>query len=209
MIEMLKTRKSIICLDGNLPCDLVRKLDLPIVAADRAANALIKNGIEPDVIIGDLDSVDETLLRDRPHIKIDDQDSTDFEKALEYVEKKSLTPTIVTGIDGGCIDHALGNVSIFSRTNCVAVFENMILVTIDEDKTLNVPIGAKISIFGIPRCLITSRGLKWELDDYEAAIDGKNSISNRAVSSQIELKVSSGKAIVFVYTKNVSDAGSL
>jgi thiamine pyrophosphokinase len=209
MIETLRSHKSIVCLNGNLPCDLIRKLGLPIVAADGAANTLIKNGIEPDVIIGDLDSVDSDLLRSRFCIKIDDQDMTDFEKAINYVEEKSMTPAVVAGVDGGCVDHVLGNICIFSRTKFAAISEDAIFMTIDGDKSFDVPVNTKISIFGAPSCAATSRGLKWELDEYEMSFDGKNSCSNRAASSRVELKVLSGKALVFIHTKNVYDAGSL
>jgi thiamine pyrophosphokinase len=202
------TYKSILCLDGTLPCDLIKELNLPVVAADGAANTLIKNGVEPEIIIGDLDSVNADLLQNRRHIKIENQDSTDFEKALSFIEEKSMTPAIVAGIDGGYIDHILGNVSIFSATKFTAVTSDMIFMAVDDKKILNVPEDTKISILGMPRCVIKSSGLKWELNNHELSVMGQTSLCNRAASRQVELDVISGKAIVFVYTRPISDAGS-
>ncbi|MDR2158233.1 MAG: thiamine diphosphokinase, partial [Holosporaceae bacterium] len=132
--EDLSKYKSILCLNGDLICDLIGDINLPIVAADGAANTLIQNGIEPDIIIGDLDSVDDNTLLCRTHLKIDSQVHTDFEKALNFIEEKSISPAIVMGVDGGYIDHVLGNISIFSRTNFIAISKDIIFMTIDDYK---------------------------------------------------------------------------
>jgi thiamine pyrophosphokinase len=165
--------------------------------------------VEPEIIIGDLDSVDGALLRGRNHLKIDNQNNTDFEKALDFIEEKSMAPSIVMGIGGGYLDHILGNISIFSRTKFLAVLDDIILMAVSDHKVLNVPINTKISIFGMPSCLITSRGLKWELENHSLSLLGQSSQSNRALSSRVELNVSTGKALVFIYTKQISDAGSI
>ncbi|MDR0678418.1 MAG: thiamine diphosphokinase [Holosporaceae bacterium] len=210
--EILKNEsayRSILCLDGNLQCDLIKKINLPVVAVDGAANVLVKNEIEPEIIIGDLDSVDSNLLCGRNHLKIENQDNTDFEKALDFIEEKSMAPSIVMGINGGYLDHIWGNICIFSRTKYLAILDGIIFMTVNNCKVLNVPINTKISIFGMPSCLIASRGLKWELEDHYLSMMGQSSQSNRALSSRVELNVSIGKALVFIYTKLISDAGSV
>lgn len=202
VLEDLYKYKSILCLDGDLPCDLIKKINLPIIAADGAANTLILNGLEPTVIIGDLDSVDPNLLSDRTHLRIDCQDSTDFEKSLNFIKEKSMAPTIIMGISGGCIDHVLGNISIFSETKFVAISGNIIFMPVNENRSFNVLINTKISIFGMPSCIISSKGLKWELDNEQISLSGKNSISNRAAAAIVELEILSGQAMVFIYGKS-------
>ena len=60
----LKQYKSVLCLNGDLPkASFFREMDLPIIAADGAANYLIKNDILPEVIIGDLDSIDRKQFK--------------------------------------------------------------------------------------------------------------------------------------------------
>ncbi|MDR2724358.1 MAG: thiamine diphosphokinase [Holosporaceae bacterium] len=212
MISILKSLskyKSILCLDGDLPCDFIKKIDFPIIAADGAANTLIKNSIEPSLIIGDLDSVDDSLLTERAHLKIENQESTDFEKALDFIRTKSLTPTIVMGIDGGYVDHILGNISIFSRTEYVAISNDMIFMSLDKSQNFDVPMNTKISIFGMPRCSVKSKGLKWELDGELLSFPGESSQSNRAIYPTVELEILYGRAMVFIYTKVIHDAGAL
>jgi thiamine pyrophosphokinase len=201
--------KSILCLNGSLGYDLIKKINLPVVAVDGATNALIENGIEPEIIIGDLDSVNDDLLRGRRHLKIESQDNTDFEKALDFIEKKSMSPSIVMGVGGGYLDHIFGNISIFSRTKFVAISDSTVFMVIDGCKILNIPINTKISIFGMPSCLITSKGLKWELKDHYLSMTGQTSQSNRASAPKVELDVLMGKALVFIYTETISDAGSI
>ena len=211
MINILKglsKYKSLLCLDGDLPCDIIREINLPIIAADGAANTLIRNNLEPILIIGDLDSVDKGLLDGRAYLETASQENTDFEKALDFIEMKSLTPTIVTGINGGHIDHILGNICIFSRTEFVAISNDMIFLPLSKSRNFNIPENTKISIFGMPQCAMRSRGLKWELDGEIMSFLGKNSQSNRVVSSTIELEILSGRALVFIYTKIILDAGS-
>ena len=84
MIPDIERYKSIICLDGELPVEFLKKISLPILAADGAANTLIHNGITPNVIIGDLDSLNHDIVRNIRIVKDFDQNSTDFEKIMEY-----------------------------------------------------------------------------------------------------------------------------
>ncbi|MDR1334341.1 MAG: hypothetical protein LBJ71_03925, partial [Holosporaceae bacterium] len=130
-------------------------------------------------------------------------------KALRYIEDESLAPAIVFGIDGGYVDHVLGNISIFSRTEFAAISKDIIFLAVEGNRSFHVEINTKISIFGMPHCIIKSKGLKWELNDHELSIGGMNSSSNRATSNVVELELSEGRALVFIYTKNILDKGML
>jgi thiamine pyrophosphokinase len=207
-LKILPPCQSVVCLDGSLPYRWIQKLNLPIIAADGAANKLLRHHIEPQMILGDLDSVDESLLYGRKYLKISDQDTTDFEKVLGYAERESLTPTLVTGIDGGSIDHMLGNVSILARTRSLFLTKNIIGMVLDGNYQFDkIPLHTKISIFGMPHCRVQSKGLRWELNSVELSVGGEISLGNRARSSEIELKVLSGKAMVCIYRNAVRDAG--
>jgi thiamine pyrophosphokinase len=164
--------------------------------------------MEPQIILGDLDSVDEHLLQGRKYLKISDQDTTDFEKALSYAEKESLTPSVVAGMDGGYIDHILGNMNILTRTGSIFLTKNIVGMVLDGHHFFDkIPLRTKISIFGVPHCVVQSKGLRWELNAMELSMGGKFSLGNRTQSSEIELKVLSGKAMVCIYMRAIRDAG--
>ncbi len=84
----------------------VHGLGYPVIAADSGADILREAGVQPDVIIGDMDSISDT--RAWPHrtkiAKISEQETTDFEKAL-YATSASLY--LAFGFLGHRLDHSL------------------------------------------------------------------------------------------------------
>ncbi|MDR2777099.1 MAG: thiamine diphosphokinase [Puniceicoccales bacterium] len=182
-------------------------MQLPIIAADGAANSLATMGIIPHMVIGDLDSVRQDLLVDGKFIKLGDQNSSDFEKALNYLEDHSLLPSIILGMSGGYMDHILNNINVFTRTNSVFLGENIMGLMLRKTHVFNLEIGTKLSLFGIPRCCITTKGLKWNLSTAELVFPGFNSCFNRAALENIHIHVTSGAALLIVYTSTIVDAG--
>lgn len=203
--------KSVLVLDGDIPSSAFFKaIKLPIISADGATNKLHKIGISPSVIIGDLDSVNPKLLKQYRYEKVIDQSLSDFQKSLKYLETHDLLPTIICGIAGGYIDHTINNISIFMQTEKnLFVTDAIIGYKVQDIATYDFPIGTKISIIGMPECVITSKGLKWELQKYVTKFPGQNSCFNRVISTPITLIPHSGAALLLVYTKKISDAGLL
>ncbi len=92
-LNILKKAKSIICLDG-------------------ATTNLLKHGIEPTLIIGDLDSI-ETKHKIKYHdiiIEKNDQNQNDLRKALNWLEKNNYKSVKVLAAAGKREDHLIGNV---------------------------------------------------------------------------------------------------
>ena len=92
-LTILKKAKNIICLDG-------------------ATNNLIKHGLEPTLIIGDLDSIEskyKTMYKDII-IEKKDQNQNDLRKALSWVEKNNYRNVKVLGATGNREDHFIGNI---------------------------------------------------------------------------------------------------
>lgn len=208
MIVKLDEYRSVLCLHGTLPNrKFFQKMQLPIIAADGAANSLATMGIIPHMVIGDLDSVRQDLLVDGKFIKLGDQNSSDFEKALNYLEDHSLLPSIILGMSGGYMDHILNNINVFTRTNSVFLGENIMGLMLRKTHVFNLEIGTKLSLFGIPRCCITTKGLKWNLSTAELVFPGFNSCFNRAALENIHIHVTSGAALLIVYTSTIVDAG--
>ena len=200
--------KSIICLDGDLPISFLKSTSLDIIAVDGAANILFANQIKPTIILGDMDSVDPKILYNCDYIKLDDQDHTDFEKAIFYAKEKNLSPSIIVGMNGGYLDRILMNIGVFSQTDSVFLSEDMICMTVSGEKNFRLPLMTKISIFGVDPSLVTIRGVKWELENAEMAFGKFCSCSNRITSENFYLNVK-GKALLFIYLKDVVDSGKV
>ena len=200
--------RSVLCLDGDLPFGFLKQTSLPLIAADGAANVLVENGLEPSMIIGDCDSVRSELLGQYPHFCDRSQDTTDFEKVFDYLRKSDLLPTIVTGMNGGCLDRILANLGIFSGTDALFLSDTLIGFALTGKRTFAWPIDTKVSLFGCPSGTVTSQGLKWELNRTVLIFGGFQSCSNRVQTSPIALDIE-GKILVFAYRCIVKDAGNL
>ena len=200
--------RSVLCLDGELPLEFLEHTSLPLIAADGVANRLVANGLQPSVIVGDCDSVRTELLEQYPHVCDRSQDTTDFEKAFAYLKKENLLPTIVVGLSGGCLDRILSNVFIFSQTDALFLSDTLIGFALTGKRTFDWEVDTKVSLFGCPHAIVTSQGLKWELNRTELTFGGFQSCSNRVQTSPLILEVE-GKILVFVYRCEIKDAGSL
>lgn len=196
----LNKARSVIILNGNIPN--LEFTDKIIIAADGAAHKL---NITPHYVIGDMDSSSNFDLNSK-YIKIDDQNSTDFEKCLNFVTKNNLTPTLIIGMSGGEIDHALNNIYSFMKYS-----KNNEIYFLDEDENNKLKFGialknimnfevktnAKISIMPFPEAIISSYGLKWELNKTKLSLEYTSS-RNFAVKEDIELTLISGQALAII-----------
>lgn len=199
--------RSIICLHGDLPYEFLRKSALPIIAADGAANELYMQHINPAVVVGDLDSADEFIQKHFRCVQVEDQNFCDFEKALDFVRSNpELSPAIITGINGGFLDHILNNLRIFSQTDFLYFSSDMVGFVLKSFIELELPMNAKISIFGAPSALVYSKGLRWELN-YQLNFFENNSCGNRAIAPKISLNVGEGRALVLIYLNEIKDRG--
>lgn len=215
LLRQLGNYKSILCLNGDLPSkellnNIKIQFKLPVIAVDGASKKMYQLGIEPDLIIGDLDSDDPTLFPHVIRILRNHQDYSDFYKTVVYLEERELLPSIILGIDGGYLDHILYNISIFSQMNSVFITNMQIGFILNTSIQLNIEINSKISIIGCPQATINSNGLKWELVHHKLDMFGnhlyvESSLSNRTATSNIKINIINGRALVIIYTVNESD----
>ena len=165
----------------------------------------------PDLLIGDLDSIphSEELENRYPQLKIvrlREQDTTDFEKALHWVVANlEVSSLIILGALGKRTDHLITNLLVASN------IDESFNITLDHDDewifrvtpscplTLHGRKGVTLSILPIQVVTgVTTKGLKWELDGEK--IGGKRIIgqSNLCESDLVEITCQSGSLFVFL-----------
>ncbi len=90
-----------------------------IIAVDAGLEAVKALGLEPDMIVGDFDTVKPEVLayyRRMEHIVWDthqpEKDETDTELALLKAQATGCTEVVVMGATGGRMDHMLGNIHL-------------------------------------------------------------------------------------------------
>ena len=112
----MRYKNILIICNGEVPhSKIIKKFislaDL-IVCVDGGANSALKLNISPDYIIGDMDSI-KPLTAERfknvKHIFKPDQDFTDLEKTLIYLQEFKPEIIHIFGAIGNRIDHSLSN----------------------------------------------------------------------------------------------------
>lgn len=92
-----------------------------ILCADSGANVLYKAKIQPDVLLGDFDSIDEEVFQYFVEKGIKtvrfkaEKDITDTEIAIEYAIKLGATNITLFGATGSRLDHTLANIYVLEK----------------------------------------------------------------------------------------------
>lgn len=207
---------AILVLAGTSPSkqllqDCMSRSDL-VVAADGGANIFHKYDLEPDMLIGDLDSVTSHEWPNTSIVHISDQETTDLEKALRFLLEKDVKAIRILGGLGGRTDHLLNNLNVcaqvdpdiditfihddphadgFSLESIYRLTPKGRMIQVDDDSLVSVS-----SVVGFSG--LTSVGLKWEILDANAH-DGFFSQSNRATASELRFTLEDGICYISVY----------
>ena len=110
----MNVKKNVsVILNGQMPTDysIINQITNSdyIIAVDGSANKLFDLEIIPDVIIGDLDSLQNINNKNIELVKTPNQNKTDFRKTLEWCIEKNILNISIFGISGESEDHFLGN----------------------------------------------------------------------------------------------------
>lgn len=208
VIRILQSHRSVIVLNEALPCDIIRNLvsfDVPIIAADGAKKRMAAWGLAPTHVIGDGDSGGDG---EENFIRIPDQDTTDFEKCVMFAREKMVLPALVLGVNGGEIDHILGNIQVmmkhapdgdlyfldtYRKDGSIGI--KLGIPIAHRSLTVRVPLGSMISLIASNETIITSKGLRWELSGHTFFTDGILGLRNQANRESITLNVERGRAL--------------
>ena len=206
----MKDLNTLIFLNGKLPVKQVVKYFLKpgnfIICADGGANKIKKLGIKPNVILGDLDSIrTDTLNYFRKTgteiIKIEEQETTDFEKSINYCLENKLDNCIIFGATSTRPDHTINNFSIMKRyykkINLRIIDDNFEITFLNKSTIFNYKVNRLISFLGFPEANgITTTGLKYPLKNIALPFGQKESTSNVALGDKIKLQIRNGKIFV-------------
>ena len=184
---------------------LVRDARL-VVCLDGAANGFAeKFQREPDIIVGDGDSLDtETRLRysDRLYLEPEDQEYNDLTKAVRLLSGRELHNLKAIGLTGGREEHTLGNVSLLGwhmeRGNrIVAYTPHGVFLPCRNRVKLSVEVGQQISVFRFSARGLRAEGLLFPLYDFDYAWQGT---VNESTAENVVLE---GEGVFLVYISSV------
>lgn len=171
--------------------DEINPAGFPVIAVDAGAELLRARDIQPDLILGDMDSI----VRDTAHtppiemMEIDEQETTDFEKALYSLEAPLY---LAFGFWGKRLDHSLAVLHALTKYR-----SHRQVVLIDEIDLLYIPrgpvtlpctFGTRVSIIPLkPVSFTSSQGLKYPLDGLRLEMGSAIGVSNETTDENFSI----------------------
>ncbi len=200
---------ALIIANGILPPqDFVRalvKFAKLVVCSDGGANHAHAFGINPNVIIGDFDSINlktKEFFKDINQITIPDQHSTDLEKAISYCIQQKITSVDIVGAFGNRIDHTTGSLGCFKKFGKlihIRMLDTVGEITlIQKEVRLNMREQEKFSLIPLERCIgVSTKNLKYELENGILELGVQEGISNEAISQNVSIRVDNGTLLLY------------
>lgn len=161
-----------------------------LVAADGGAAAALARGLMPEAVIGDFDSLPDTLRARIPPDRlyhIAEQDSTDFDKALRRIAAPLV---LAVGFTGQRLDHELAVYNALVRNaarRAIVIGEHDICFHLPGPVALRLAPGSRVSLFPLARLRCDSSGLRWPTGAIAFDPAGRVGTSNRATSDSVRL----------------------
>lgn len=172
--------------------------------------------IEPDLLVGDFDSLDENwedaveAIEEQCPEKVvrlnPSKDDTDMLAALRIGLEKGYERFYIYGATGGRLEHTLANIQcllFLKKSNAVGYIMDgtgMILVLENESVSFKDSMEGFLSIFSLGQVAegVTLKGLKYPLDQYSMTNEYPIGISNEFIGEEAEISVEKGQLAVII-----------
>lgn len=188
--------------------ELIAQADL-LIAADGGAVPLLRAGLTPHVLIGDLDSLDATSQQELAACGVEIQrfprakDETDFELALLLAAERGAERIDVLGALGGRWDHTLANVALLAHPVLACrqtrlLGERQALFLVRGAASLHGQRGDTVSLIPLSGAVggVTTAGLLYPLNDATLHFEQARGISNVLLAPPAHVAVRTGLLLV-------------
>jgi thiamine pyrophosphokinase len=198
---------AVIIADGSFPLHEIPLRYLKeaehIICCDGSAESLAIADLEPEAIVGDLDSLNPGIAErfgDRLFKDIE-QDTNDLTKAVKWCINKGYEEIVILGATGKREDHTIGNISLLAeyagKINVIMVTDTGIFTPLLKSSVVRSFPGQQVSVFSVnPETEITSRGLKYQLIKLKLHNWWRATL-NEAEGDSFELRFDGGPVILY------------
>lgn len=190
------------------------------VACDGAGKALLDQGILPDLLVGDFDSIlpdDLELLKSRGVAFQQypaEKDDTDLQLAIDIAMDKGYRVLDLYGAVGSRLDHSLANIMLLYHIrkrggegrlidagNVILAGRETMKISRKEARSLLFEEGEPgilyVSLLLLDDCRgITLRGFRYPLTDFQGSAGETRCISNELEQEQAEISFRQGRLLV-------------
>lgn len=196
--------------DGPANAPSIKGEIVATIAADSGLHLANSYGVPVNLVVGDMDSVEPSLLKryDDQGIHISrfpqEKDETDFELAILAAGNYIADTLIVIGGGGKHLDHLLANVSVLAGSQTekwiVDMYtknEHIYVCRPDQERTIPGESGSAISIVPVGgNAVVTTSGLKWELEESTLEVFSARGISNEFTYDVAKIETSRGSIAI-------------
>lgn len=186
--------------------------EIKTICCDGGIRHLRDLKIEPDVIVGDMDSAEKSEIdkyADRG-VKIlrypAGKDATDTQLALEYALKLKPAEIEIWSALGGRIDHALANLFLLglgvrAGIKTILIDEYCETFVVEKEAAFSEAMGQTVSLFAVNSNAsgIVLHGFLYPLNHETLEMNNSRGISNIIVDSPATISVSAGSLLVVRY----------
>jgi thiamine pyrophosphokinase len=185
-----------------------------LIAVDGAADLFVREGMIPDILIGDFDTASEegveALIGQGAKIARlpEHKNMTDTEAAMDYALGAGADDITVLGALGTRADHMLSNIGMLLRARekgaaCRIIDEINELETAAGEYTIEGLVGQTVSILPLTgNLIVTASGLEYPLEQLELPFGSSRGVSNRIKDQNAHLSISGGIALIIKILKN-------
>ena len=196
---MFKTNKIIVLIGGGPVVRTIPNLikGLPIVAVDGGLDTCISYSMVPNYFIGDMDSASSSAkqyakLNKIPSNFVAEQETTDFEKALMYVDAAGY---VCLGFLDGRLDHSLAVLHVIQKQShkrpILLLGSEDVVLTGPNDFRILLPVGERISIWPLGKVSFEySTGLLYSLKNIKLVQGNQIGTSNSVSENSVQIILS-------------------
>ena len=158
-----------------------------VVAADGGFQSAKAAGLDVALVVGDMDS-QVGISKSQIFAKIEDEDTTDFEKCLRVCAADIF---LGVGFLGGRLDHQLAAFSTLLKEPrpVVLIDEHQLVFPVPAQFYLELEAGAPVGFYPMLAVRVNLQGVQWPLNDAEMSPAGQIATSNKANGELLILKV--------------------
>jgi len=185
-----------------------------VVCADSGIEHAFNMDIVPDLLVGDMDSIDSSTLEKVQKLKIEihnfpaEKDFTDTELALDIALAKGATEAVLLGGLGDRPDHSLANIFLMvsfkqQGLNLKLAGENWEIFLIDNIAEINGNKGDILSLIPIsPEAVgVVTEGLYYPLKDETLLMGPARGISNIFLGDTAKVSLKKGLLLAVKWTQ--------
>jgi thiamine pyrophosphokinase len=176
-----------------------------LIASDGGLKHMDKIDIIPNLIVGDLDSLQKEILVKYKKMGVEIQkfnpkkDLTDTEIAINYAITNKYSEIVIFGGLGGRLDHSLGNIQLLYKclkNNVKATLINdfEVVILINDNIIINKDVGSVVSLIPFSDTVkgINTKGLEYELINGTLNCGETRGISNIIKNDVVEINIKEG-----------------